>query len=97
MGWHRFFLSFATRPQLLQMNRGLFTSREIFLISKLHGQHVRAQSVSSRQHCFVVFLRIQLSLSFQPYVQSEPWAPFLLTGLRPFDDPYEHDDLGDHY
>jgi hypothetical protein len=51
LGWQRFFLSFATRPQLLQMNAGLFTRGIISLTSRSHAQHVKAHILSAPAWC----------------------------------------------
>lgn len=61
-GTHRFFFAFATRPQLLQMNMGLFTSGIIFLMFKVHGQHARTHILFAPQQPLVVFLLIFSSL-----------------------------------
>ena len=49
LGWQRLFLLFATRPQDLQMNLGLFTSFLIAFRSRLQEQQVKAHNLLSPQ------------------------------------------------
>ena len=56
LGWQRFFLLFATRPQDLQMNFGLFTSFLIFFRSRLQEQQVRAHILLSPHPWVMVLL-----------------------------------------
>ena len=49
-GWQRFLSSFATRPHCLQIYLGSLTRGLSLSTSMLHGQQVRAHSLSSPQH-----------------------------------------------